>query len=148
MKNITPEDFKSKLRKTVKTRFVVPPPKEFLEEARKTISRPSVESKKGISSFMLKKWAEQREADDLVDIQQDIMNVNNWQAGVANDFLDTWWSTSPGSYNYYHKEYKGKGTLMISELRERSEGTFNFIWECMVENLIEELEPERPGFKK
>ena len=120
----------------------------MVEEARKTISLPPRETTWKPSAFLLKKWALEREEADLEDIQQNIMNVHNWKAGLANDFLDSWWSVSPGLYNRYHHEFKGKGTLMISELRERSEGTFNFIWGCMVEDLIEKLDPEKPTFTK
>ena len=144
MKNITPEDTKSGLRKKMKFPSTIPPSKEMLEEARKTISKPKPEKKSIPSGWLLKKWAEQRETDDLEDIQQNIMNVRNWKAGLAEDFLDAWWSVSPGLYTNYHHNAEGDGKMMIAELRNTSEGTFNFIWGCMVDNLIEELDPERP----
>ena len=144
MKNITPEDTKSGLRKKMKFPLVVPPSKEMLEEARKTISLPEREQKFVPSASLLKRWALEREEADLEDIQQNIMNVYNWKVGLADDFLDAWWSINPGLYNRYHYDAKGDGKVMIAELRNTSEGTFNFIWNYMVENLIEELDPERP----
>jgi len=144
MKNITPEDAKSGLRKTIKVSPIVHPPKEMLEEARETVSLPKPEKRSIPSGFLLAKWAEQREVDNLEDLQQNIMKVQNWKAGLADDFLDAWWLINPGLYNQYHHDFKGIGHLMISELKSTSEGTFNFIWGCMVESLIEQLNPRRP----
>ena len=81
------------------------------------------------------------------EARNDPMNAWGWKAGVADDFLKAWWDANPGNYKSYHKEFKGIGKRMISELRYRQEGTFIFVWERMVQLLEAEINPERPRVK-
>ena len=98
------------------------------------------------SSYLLKKWAQEREDEEAVTNQSDPMNPRNWGKLIIDSYLDSWYNLNPGLYHLFHRDYKAVGIEMVSALRYERPGIFERIWEDLAEKEFEAWSPPRPKF--
>ena len=114
---------------------------EIKRRIKETYVKPLPEKGFRPSSRILAKWVEDREEEKA---ELSLMNPRNWNPSIRDRFLDAWWFLRPGLYKQSHKEFKGVGYEMISDLKYYHPSIFERIWDEVATQELEEFHPPRP----